>query len=92
MYYLWMPLGFDPEWKGWESSFTYDCVILMPPAAINVQKFLEKEILVVECYASHSFREDSLIGRVKVDLLTVLAGPSAHYHTLLSVRALYLLE
>ena len=53
----------------------------------RMQHVLKDQKFVVTCYAEHSFREDSLIGSVVMDVFTVLNGPPDHYHTL-TVRLL----
>lgn len=47
---------------------------------------LEKQFLVVECFAKHSLRKDSLIGVAKVSLLLLTAGPVSHKLRLRAVR------
>lgn len=77
------PIDYDPQWRGWDSKFDY--TVKFPENQDKTYSFFRKKKFLIECYAEHSYREDSLIGRVSLDLLSILAGPSLQHHTLLSV-------
>ena len=75
-------LAFNPEWNGWKEDFTYKVTMEEPVTHSKMEHILRDQKFVVTCYAEHSFREDSLIGSVVIDVFTALSGPPDHYHTL----------
>lgn len=71
---------YNPQWPDFELQVSHTVV---PPAGqeLSVEQTtaaLEQQFLVVECFAKHSLRKDSLIGVARVSLLILTAGPVSH--------------
>ena len=76
--------GYNPEWPDFQHSLDFNLVGGTTDSE-SIRRFLQQQVLRIECYAKHSLRKDSPIGVAQVDLLLCLGGPVQHKLTLFSV-------
>lgn len=79
--------NYNPVYEGFEHQVLIDFKdVPNVTSRIDVEKYLLTNLLTLECFAQHSLRKDSLIGKCRVDFLSLAAGPLNQKLTLFNER------